>query len=139
MSRTQSRALPAVAAAILAAGGVVYVMEHHRPGRQITKDESDHTLRAEITTSGNALMVLLVESGWRGEIYSDSIGVSKFHAVDVYVLEGEPITAVLLGRQSPAERRQQVTCRLLWDGQQVNKVSTIVRSGESEKTVTCRY
>lgn len=137
MPKTQSRTLPAVAAAFLAAGGVVYLVERP-PGRQVTEEESDHTLRAEISTGNTALMVLLVESGWRGEIESVNTGVSKFHAVDVYVLEGEPITAVLLGEQAPSEQRTRITCRLLWDGRVVADSTAVVRTGDTKKTVTCR-
>lgn len=127
----KQRAVPAVAAALIAAGGVVWVAQQ--------RDDRDHTLRGEISTSSTALMIFVVRSKWRGVIAEINTGVSKFHAESVGVLEGEPVTAYVLGRQDSRGSRERISCKLSLDGARVDSRERTIRPGDQRTTVECKF
>lgn len=134
MNTTRQRKVPAVAAAFIAAGGTIWYIENY-----VRQDDGDHLLRGEIHTTSTATMVFVVNSAWRGELASVSTGVSAFHAHDVWVLEGEPVEAVLLGKQTSGDTRQRVECVIRFDNAVVSRKPATVRLGDQETVVKCAY
>lgn len=135
---SKSRALPAVAAAMIAAGGVVWVMENSENpnvGTRTRRDD-DRTIRAELHTTSEAVFVLVANSGWRGRIAEVNRSISRYDVVDIFAAPGEPVEIIILGEQDASRGRQTVRCKIIEDGKTIEDKQLIVRTGET-KTVKC--
>src|SRR5688500_8903841 len=138
MGSVKKRAVPAVAAALLAAGGVVWIEQNTTATNTRTHDD-DRIVRLELHTTGHAVAVALARSGWRGTLIERSESVSGFRSYDVWVMTGEPVEFIIIGEQEAASgRRQTVRCRIEDDGREVVNKPLTVRGGD-KRSVECRY
>lgn len=128
MSDVKRRVAPAVAVALIAAGGTVYALDR----------SDDRVVRLEITTTSSAVVVAVARSAWRGALLEKSESVSRFRAYEVRLAPGEPAEFVLIGAQDAPESRQSVACRITVDGHEVDSARRVVRRGE-HKEVKCRH
>lgn len=135
----KSKAMPAVAIAILAAGGVVWVNENTTPGGSNTREnDDDRIVRLTATTSSSAIAVVVAHSKWRGTLLEKNESVQDRRIYEVWVRAGESVEFVILVAQKAPTIRQTAGCKIEDDGKKVDDNTRIVRAGDSAE-IKCSY
>jgi hypothetical protein len=130
------RVVPAVGAALIAAGGVLWVVQQLPPSSTEKEYDNDRVVSLEATSTSTAVATMIVQTNLRGEIFNDTSSLSQVYRREVWVRAEELVTAVVVVSQDAPKKRQRASCLIKLDGLSFpNEI--IVRTG-NEKTVTCR-